>query len=89
MAPRRPLREQGRDTLLACRTWTQLHKEGIPVYLDKAFPEDEDYVYGGGKIRQSPNRVFDVQKHWWGWNVVRLGYNAVCTSWDVGGGSLL
>lgn len=48
------------------------------MYLDKAFPERPEYAYGGGKAHDSPNRVFDVQKHWWGWKILEQDYLAAC-----------
>ncbi|KAL6779972.1 hypothetical protein ACKKBG_A14515 [Auxenochlorella protothecoides x Auxenochlorella symbiontica] len=64
-------------------TWTRLHDRGLPVYLDKAFPERPEYAYGGGKAHDSPNRVFDVQKHWWGWKILEQDYLAAYMDADA------
>lgn len=50
----------------------------MPVYLDRAFPARPEYLNGDGNVKFSPNRVFDVQKHWWGWWIIENGFRAAC-----------
>lgn len=60
-------------------TWGRLHKLGFPVYLDRAFPARPEYLNGGtGKAPGTYNRVFDVQKHWWGWKILEQDFFAAC-----------
>jgi hypothetical protein len=57
-------------------TWEMLAARGLPVYLDRAFPRRAEYQ-ASVRLSGTLNREFDVQKHWWGWKLVSLGYRAV------------
>ena len=63
------------------RSWQLLHERGFPVVLDRAFPLRQSYLAGSGTAyrdahgtRDTPNRVFDVQKHWWGATIIQHGF---------------
>ncbi|KAK2076196.1 hypothetical protein QBZ16_001128 [Prototheca wickerhamii] len=64
-------------------TWWRLHNAGMPVYLDRAFPARPEYLNGDGNVKFSPNRVFDVQKHWWGWWIIENGFRAAYMDGDA------
>lgn len=63
-------------------TWQMLNERGLPVFLDRAFPSREAYVRHP-KLPQTPNREFDVQKHWWGWKIASMGYRVVYVDSDA------
>ena len=52
-------------------SWETLHARGLPVVLDRAFCVRQSFLDGSGTAYRdawgtvdTPNRVFDVQKHW-------------------------
>jgi hypothetical protein len=63
-------------------TWQMLNERGLPVYLDRAFPGREAYARHP-KLPDTPNREFDVQKHWWGWKISSMGYRVVYLDSDA------
>ena len=62
--------------------WAMLNERGLPAYLDRAFPRRSDYVQHV-KPHDTPNREFDVQKHWWGWKFTSMGYRVVYMDSDA------
>jgi hypothetical protein len=46
------------------------------AYLDRMLPRRPEYV-DEVHPRDTPNREFDVQKHWWGMRIVELGLKAL------------
>jgi hypothetical protein len=63
-------------------TWHATHERGHPVFLDRSFPPRE-VVAPNGDLQGSPNRQFDVSKHWWGSRLIDLNFNALYMDNDV------
>uniref|UniRef100_A0A1D1ZNZ3 Glycosyltransferase n=1 Tax=Auxenochlorella protothecoides TaxID=3075 RepID=A0A1D1ZNZ3_AUXPR len=65
-------------------TWHRLHKLGFPAYLDRAFPARPEYIFGeASRPAGTHNRVFDVEKHWWGWKILEQDFFAVYMDADA------
>ncbi|PRW44369.1 putative dolichyl pyrophosphate Glc1Man9 c2 alpha-1,3-glucosyltransferase [Chlorella sorokiniana] len=63
-------------------SWHQLNAKGFPVILDRVFPEREEYQQGV-QPGDTPNRVFDVQKHYWGATIIARGFRALYMDSDA------
>ena len=65
-------------------TWHALAARGMPVLLDRVFPERAEYgATTDGSGAGSINRVFDVAKHYWGATIISHGYRALYLDADV------
>ncbi|GAB4813837.1 hypothetical protein N2152v2_000883 [Parachlorella kessleri] len=65
-------------------TWEALHSRGLPGYWDMAWPIPSYIPEGANDVPGSDDvRTFDLQKHWWGLQVVKHGYKALYLDSDA------